>query len=99
MRDTDWRPSKCPECGVFRSAQKNPICKNRLCLEYEVVSVDKKIRQKKRANKSITSQEACIALDTLHRYYNQPARSMPTAMMQVLDQSFRDVIKTSPFKD
>ena len=31
MRDTDWRPSPCPYCGVMRSASANPICLNKDC--------------------------------------------------------------------
>lgn len=31
MEDTDWRPSKCPQCGAFREAKRNPVCKNENC--------------------------------------------------------------------
>lgn len=31
MKDTDWRPSPCPECGEMREAAKYPVCGNREC--------------------------------------------------------------------
>jgi hypothetical protein len=34
MRDTDWRPSVCPDCGVMRAAAEYPVCKNEECKEY-----------------------------------------------------------------
>jgi len=43
MEDTDWRPSKCPHCGVIREARRNPKCENPQCkgvvgsLKYDVM--------------------------------------------------------------
>ena len=34
MKDTDWRPSPCPECGVMREAARYPVCKNKECRDY-----------------------------------------------------------------
>ena len=31
MRDTDWRPSNCPECGRIRNAAEHPVCDNPDC--------------------------------------------------------------------
>ena len=31
MRDTDWRPSRCPHCGEWREAREKPICQNPKC--------------------------------------------------------------------
>lgn len=34
VRDTDWRPSPCPNCGELRAAAKRPQCLNIACDEY-----------------------------------------------------------------
>lgn len=34
MIDTDWRPSKCPACGVMRKAAEYPVCENKECKYY-----------------------------------------------------------------
>lgn len=34
MKDTDWRPSPCPECGSLRDAAKYPVCENKQCRIY-----------------------------------------------------------------
>jgi len=31
MRDADWRPSPCPDCGKYREAQEKPVCDNKDC--------------------------------------------------------------------
>jgi hypothetical protein len=31
MRDTDWRPTRCPDCDEMRSAEEAPICENPHC--------------------------------------------------------------------
>jgi hypothetical protein len=31
MKDTDRRPSVCPECGRLRNAAKYPVCTNYAC--------------------------------------------------------------------
>ena len=47
MKDTDWRPSPCPECGEMRKAARHPVCRNVDCVN-DVV---------KRHLKTITKQE------------------------------------------
>ena len=32
MKDTDWRPSPCPECGEMRKAARHPVCRNVDCV-------------------------------------------------------------------
>jgi hypothetical protein len=34
MKDADWRPSHCPECGRLRAAAKYPVCTNTECRDY-----------------------------------------------------------------
>ena len=31
MRDTDWRPTRCPECDDMRSGAEAPVCENPYC--------------------------------------------------------------------
>lgn len=31
MRDTDWRPNPCPDCGQMRNAAEHPVCTNPRC--------------------------------------------------------------------
>lgn len=31
MRDTDWRPSPCPSCGMMRAASEHPLCSDAQC--------------------------------------------------------------------
>ncbi len=34
MKDTDWRPSPCPDCGKMRNAERHPVCTNTECVSY-----------------------------------------------------------------
>ena len=31
MKDTDWRPTPCPDCGVMRHAREYQFCQNDQC--------------------------------------------------------------------
>lgn len=47
MRDTDWRPTPCPHCGVMREAKEYPVCENNQCVLFALVG-DVAIKQTER---------------------------------------------------
>lgn len=47
MEDTDWRPSRCPECGQMRNAERYPVCTNTHCKDYGRGGPDKVERSMK----------------------------------------------------
>jgi hypothetical protein len=42
MKDTDWRPTPCPHCGVMREAREYPFCQNNLCHYFALRGDDEK---------------------------------------------------------
>jgi hypothetical protein len=50
MRDTDWRPTPCPHCGVMREAKQYPVCENKHCNYFALVG-DVAVKQMERTMK------------------------------------------------
>jgi hypothetical protein len=46
MKDTDWRPTPCPHCGVMREAREYPFCQNNLCHYFALRGDDEKQKER-----------------------------------------------------
>lgn len=57
MRDTDWRPSRCPTCGEWREAAEFPACQAAGCPDAGTVFDMKEGNTPARKEKLMTAQE------------------------------------------
>jgi hypothetical protein len=76
MKDTDWRPSPCPSCGVMRHAERQPRCHNSNCNFNYTGDTSNKNRTMKTEQKYVwrkrSASEELFIIDDLTLLFKNP---------------------------